>query len=459
MFFKKSVVKNFLRFFLVFAMLSIGINNVSANFFPCGEYTLPLGKCLAASPYRTFHGNISWSSSNNNVANVDRYGVVYSKSVGNAEINANVNGCVHKFKLKVTDAEPVRSVYTNLPKENENLTVYAVTPKKATKVKFEVNGQNFRKEAYTSSKTSIGNYYLWEATFQPVSKGVYNLVAFSDIDGTLRACPDSNIKFTVSSNSNNSFNSNCDIKHLSREGINFIARKEGFSSKFYLDLAGFLTIAHGKVIRPYNTFYNDYSRKEAYQDLLNQVNNYGFSSSVNNFLAGNGIKYNQCQFDALVSFTYNLGKGWINNSSLKNIILNVGCTNGYGVVNSDNGLVLRRSPNIRSRRICAMRNNETVTLLNRNKVSGNWYNVKTSSGRVGYCYADYLRVNTSTDKSLNSINRSDFIREFLCYHHIGKKCYRGLFNRRAQELEVFFNGNYNCANAANKYPKSSCCLR
>ena len=45
--------------------------------------------------------------------------------------------------------------------------------------------------------------------------------------------------------------------------------------------------------------------------LLRSVNAGSYASSVNKFLCGKGVKYNQRHFDSLVSFTYNLGSGWM----------------------------------------------------------------------------------------------------------------------------------------------------
>ncbi len=48
---------------------------------------------------------------------------------------------------------------------------------------------------------------------------------------------------------------------------------------------------------------------EAHALLANKLNSYG--NAINSFADENGLKLNQHQFDALVSFTYNLGTAWI----------------------------------------------------------------------------------------------------------------------------------------------------
>jgi len=102
---------------------------------------------------------------------------------------------------------------------------------------------------------------------------------------------------------------------LSNKGYDLIKKYEGFVSKPYLDAVGVPTIGYG------NTYYPD-GRKVTLQD-----------KSINEEEATNLLRYivaefedgvydlvkqplKQHQFDALVSFAYNLGLGALKNSSL-----------------------------------------------------------------------------------------------------------------------------------------------
>lgn len=252
---------------------------------------------------------------------------------------------------------------------------------------------------------------------------------------------------------------------MSRDGANFIIQQEGFVSHIYKDIADFLAIGYGKSIYPYESFYNNLSKEEAYQDFLNKVKSSRYESAVNDLLVNNGIQFNQHQFDALVSFTYNLGRGWTRNSYLKRLILDSGRQKDsnkiYAKVNSDNGLFLRKSPTTRSAKLAILYNNEKIIILDENKKNQKWYNVKTLSGKVGYCFGDYItlcdqRVGT---KSLNCIDREEFVSEFLFYHHSNRKCIKGLLYRRIKELEIFLNGNYNSRVKLNSYPIPFCIKR
>ena len=51
------------------------------------------------------------------------------------------------------------------------------------------------------------------------------------------------------------------------------------------------------------------TKSEAMAYLVDSVETDGYVTKVNNFLLGNKIKFNQRQFDALVTLVYNCGTG------------------------------------------------------------------------------------------------------------------------------------------------------
>ena len=104
------------------------------------------------------------------------------------------------------------------------------------------------------------------------------------------------------------------MRSTSAQGLAIIKKHEGLRLSSYLCPAGVPTIGYG------NTRYPDgrkvvlgeklSSEKEATQLLLASLQS--FEAAVNRHLPN----LNQCQFDALVSFTYNVGTGAFIKSTL-----------------------------------------------------------------------------------------------------------------------------------------------
>lgn len=453
---RKNIQKIFLKSLTLFSIFFILANsNFSSGFFSSSNYTLSQGISMLISPYKIVHNDIVWHSSNPSIANVNSCGVVNANSQGITTITASYRGKKYSCTINVTDPEAVRHVYTHSPKENESFYVYAVTPSNVSEVKFEIEGPSYYKEFYSNNKTNMSNMFLWKVYVPPLKKGTYKIKVTSKMNNSWKSSRFGTISLAIPQNEDKN-SCSTSKKYLSREGAEFISRKEGFKPTPYVDVAKYLTIGMGKLIFPYTTFYNNMTKEEGFQEIYNTINNKGISLEVNNFLMKNGISFNQHQFDALVSFTYNLGKTWLYKSNLKNIILESFGRGNQGTVTSSNGIYLRQGPSTSHKRIASLYFNSNVTLLSQEKQNGNWYHVRSSSGKEGYCCSDYIRVHSTNGRNLNSINKSRFANEFIKYHHAGGKCFRGLLKRRVEELEVFFNNNYTKAVPINKYSIPSC---
>ncbi len=98
---------------------------------------------------------------------------------------------------------------------------------------------------------------------------------------------------------------------LSSKGLDFITNHEGYSDKVYKDAAGNPTIGYGHLILPGENFDKGVTKQQA-KDLLAQDAKTAVDA-VNKNLTG---KVSQTQFDALVSFTYNVGAGALAKSTL-----------------------------------------------------------------------------------------------------------------------------------------------
>ncbi len=111
--------------------------------------------------------------------------------------------------------------------------------------------------------------------------------------------------------------------YASTELLQFLTRYEGFSSSVYYDVVNVPTIGYGQALFERDTFYNYQTPEESWAFLCNQVNmTYGKATS--DFMLKNKIRLTQSQFDALTSFTYNMGQYcWTYYSfQLKTLLLN-----------------------------------------------------------------------------------------------------------------------------------------
>ncbi len=104
------------------------------------------------------------------------------------------------------------------------------------------------------------------------------------------------------------------MRHITARGLELIKSFEGFSPVIYLDSAGLPTIGYGHLIKPNEKelFKKGITKSEA-EELL----------KADAIIAERAIlrliteSLNDNQFDALVSFTFNLGAGSLQRSTLK----------------------------------------------------------------------------------------------------------------------------------------------
>lgn len=257
---------------------------------------------------------ITWTSSDNSIATVSD-GFVTTKEVGKVAITAkdskgNKAVCI----VDVIPATPLKFTYTNPNSAtlNSNVTFIAITDKKRTKVKFDVKVGDKTYVVNATSKTSDGNNYIWKGTLKMTKSGTFNYTAYSYYNDKWSTCSDA--KGTVFVSKVTSKNATAvQTLRASNNLISFIAEKEGFLSHYERDQMAYdpvPTVGYGIVVYPGEIFYNSLTKNEAYAWLVKEVNEGAYTSAVNRFSKNHNIKINQYQFDALVSFSYNLGTGW-----------------------------------------------------------------------------------------------------------------------------------------------------
>ena len=105
----------------------------------------------------------------------------------------------------------------------------------------------------------------------------------------------------------------------SNAGIDLIKRFEGFRAVCYKDTSGLPTIGYGTLIDTDEEKYlltTTISEKEATRLLQDHLST-KVEPVLNRVIKS---RLNQCQFDALVSFAYNLGTGALRGSTLLKIV-------------------------------------------------------------------------------------------------------------------------------------------
>lgn len=99
---------------------------------------------------------------------------------------------------------------------------------------------------------------------------------------------------------------------VTKQGLRLIQEFEGFSPTVYMCAGGYPTIGYGHVVLMGESFSTLISKHEAEQLLRQDVR-----SAENAVLRHIQIPLTQGQFDALVSFTFNLGAGALQRSTLR----------------------------------------------------------------------------------------------------------------------------------------------
>jgi lysozyme len=102
------------------------------------------------------------------------------------------------------------------------------------------------------------------------------------------------------------------MRHITQNGIDLIKRFEGFSRTVYFCPAGYPTIGYGHVVKPHEDFSPGIDEARA-EELLRQ----DAQIAERAVLRLINVPLTDGQFDALVSFTYNLGGGALQRSTLR----------------------------------------------------------------------------------------------------------------------------------------------
>ncbi len=104
------------------------------------------------------------------------------------------------------------------------------------------------------------------------------------------------------------------MRHVTENGLKLIKRFEWFSPTIYQDAAGFPTIGYGHLIIPSEITHFKNGITEAKADSLLKQDLAIAEKAVARLI---NVPLNNNQFDALTSFTYNLGTATLKRSTLR----------------------------------------------------------------------------------------------------------------------------------------------
>lgn len=420
---------------------------------------------------------IKWTSSNSDVAEVytksgyNGKAFVYAKGTGTATIKLlDSNGNVKSTcEIKVIDAEPVRTVYSqqNTPSAGQSFNLKAVTDTNKTAVKFIVSGPNgvdyYETESYETEtkESSVGlpdnsvKVFAKNVSFN--SSGEYTVSAYAkSSDGNWLEAFKTNT-FRVVSTQDKSTTSR-DVRSASSEIIKFIGEREGYRPEVYIDTIATgtpPTVGYGLLVNLNTTFYDTLTPSEMEGQLNISINTGNYASAVEKFRSNNDMAMSQQQFDAIVSFAYNLGGGSVTTSyETFKIMTNAVAFPGYevdGYLNVSNlslyngtgsgALVIGTVAKDTKVRVSLVAVNE-INLTGSSPIKERWYHVTTSSGAQGWVRAGGVRLETSNGIDLMYVDEQMVGSRLLGWNLAGGQRWPGLVKRRLVEAKIFCYGGY-----------------
>ena len=419
-------------------------------------------------------GSVTWESSDASVATA-KAGVsgqlfIYGAAPGTAKITAkSANGtALATVSVTVSAPEAVRFAYTtpNIITAGASFNLKAVTDTQKSAVRFEIDGVGtYDTTSYDSESQGDNNVRIFSASATISTPGTYTVRAYSS-SGDYR-------EFTILVvSTTDSDTTTGESRRVSDSMLDNIASYEGYVPQVSPDtLAGNIpTVGYGYVVSKNTTFYNNLTRSEAKAMLADTVNRGSYTTEINRFISSNGLLMSQCQFDALASFSYNVGAGYWNGSGncyVRTVIMNavvppqdLSSSNPYGGKVTASTLPMYQDHSASSTRITTLKINTSVNILDYYRDSSakqSWYKV-SASGKSGWVRAGDVAFNSTSGLThdLNYVDAYTFGSNLLDWHVAGGNCYIGLYYRRLAEAKVFSYGNYAEASPSNgNYKKNT----
>ena len=424
-------------------------------------------------------GSVTWESSDASVATA-KAGVsgqlfIYGAAPGTAKITAkSANGTeLATVSVTVSAPEAVRFAYTtpNIITAGASFNLKAVTDTQKSAVRFEIDGVGtYDTTSYDSESQGDNNVRIFSASATISTPGTYTVRAYSSSGGGYSSDYREFTILVVSTTDSDTTTG--ESRRVSDSMLDNIASYEGYVPQVSPDtLAGNIpTVGYGYVVSKNTTFYNNLTRSEAKAMLADTVNRGSYTTEINRFISSNGLLMSQCQFDALASFSYNVGAGYWNGSGdcyVRTVIMNtvvppqdLSSSNPYGGKVTASTLPMYQDHSASSTQITTLKINTSVNILDYYRDSStkqSWYKV-SASGKSGWVRAGDVAFNSTSGLThdLNYVDAYTFGSNLLDWHVAGGNCYIGLYYRRLAEAKVFSYGNYAEASPSNgNYKKNT----
>ena len=424
-------------------------------------------------------GSVTWESSDASVATA-KAGVsgqlfIYGAAPGTAKITAkSANGtALATVSVTVSAPEAIRFAYTtpNIITAGASFNLKAVTDTQKSAVRFEIDGVGtYDTTSYDSESQGDNNVRIFSASATISTPGTYTVRAYSSSGGGYSSDYREFTILVVSTTDSDTTTG--ESRRVSDSMLDNIASYEGYVPQVSPDtLAGNIpTVGYGYVVSKNTTFYNNLTRSEAKAMLADTVNRGSYTTEINRFISSNGLLMSQCQFDALASFSYNVGAGYWNGSGncyVRTVIMNavvppqdLSSSNPYGGKVTASTLPMYQDHSASSTQITTLKINASVNILDYYRDSStkqSWYKV-SASGKSGWVRAGDVAFNSTSGLThdLNYVDAYTFGSNLLDWHVAGGNCYIGLYYRRLAEAKVFSYGNYAEASPSNgNYKKNT----
>ena len=424
-------------------------------------------------------GSVTWESSDASVATA-KAGVsgqlfIYGAAPGTAKITAkSANGtALATVSVTVSAPEAIRFAYTtpNIITAGASFNLKAVTDTQKSAVRLEIDGVGtYDTTSYDSESQGDNNVRIFSASATISTPGTYTVRAYSSSGGGYSSDYREFTILVVSTTDSDTTTG--ESRRVSDSMLDNIASYEGYVPQVSPDtLAGNIpTVGYGYVVSKNTTFYNNLTRSEAKAMLADTVNRGSYTTEINRFISSNGLLMSQCQFDALASFSYNVGAGYWNGSGncyVRTVIMNtvvppqdLSSSNPYGGKVTASTLPMYQDHSASSTQITTLKINTSVNILDYYRDSStkqSWYKV-SASGKSGWVRAGDVAFNSTSGLThdLNYVDAYTFGSNLLDWHVAGGNCYIGLYYRRLAEAKVFSYGNYAEASPSNgNYKKNT----